>query len=127
GFVDIHVPPASDSLGHLVDFARVLDESRAEAVVICGYLPDGRFHDVVDASLAAKCQVFSVPRAIDVAGVQPTVVWKRGQPLIELHRPVVAAPALFIKRVADLIAATAGLILLSPVFAAVSVLIKIDS
>jgi exopolysaccharide biosynthesis polyprenyl glycosylphosphotransferase len=127
GFVDVHIPPAPDSLGHLVEFANVLAESGAEAVVICGYLPDGRFHDVVDAALAAKCQVFSVPRAIDVAGVQPTVVWKRGQPLIELHRPVVAAPALFIKRIADCMAAALGLIVLSPVFALVSVLIKLDS
>src|SRR5262249_29998245 len=111
----------------LDEFAQVLDESGAEAVVICGYLPDERFHNVVDAALAAKCQVLSVPRAIGVAGVQPTVVWKRGQPLIELHRPVVAAPALFIKRVADLIASAFGLVLLSPVFGVVSILIKMDS
>jgi exopolysaccharide biosynthesis polyprenyl glycosylphosphotransferase len=127
GFVDVHLPPARDSVGHIVDFATVLADSGAEVVVICGYMTDDNFHDVVDAALAAKCQVLSFPRAIDVAGVQPDVVWKRGQALIELHRPEVAAPALFIKRIADFIAASIGLILLSPVFGIVSLMIKLDS
>jgi len=127
GFVDLQLPPASDSLGHIVEFASVLAESGAEAVVICGYLADDTFHDVVDAALAAKCQVLSVPRAIDVAGVQPTVLWKQGQPLIDLHRPEVAAPALFIKRIADFVGAAIGLLILSPLLGIVSLLIKLDS
>jgi len=127
GFVDVHIPPAADSRGHIVEFASVLSETGAEAVVICGYLADDTFHDVVDAALAAKCQVLSVPRAIDVAGVQPTVLWKQGQPLIDLHRPEVAAPALFIKRIADFVGAAIGLLVLSPLLGIVSLLIKLDS
>jgi len=127
GFVDLHIPPAPDSCGHIVEFASLLADSGADTVVICGYLTDTNFHDVVDAALAAKCQVISVPRAIDIAGVQPQVVWKAGQALIELHRPQVAAPALFIKRIADFIGALIGLVLLSPVFALISALIKLDS
>jgi exopolysaccharide biosynthesis polyprenyl glycosylphosphotransferase len=127
GFVDVSLPPAPDALGHLVDFAQVLHDTSAETVVVCGYLSDGRFHDVVDAALTAGCQVYSVPRAISVAGVQPTMVWRRGQPLIELSTPVVRVPALVLKRIADLLGAVAGLALLSPLFALVAILIKLDS
>jgi len=42
---------------------------------------------MVEAALAADCQVFSVPRTIRIAGVDPTVIWKNGQPLIELNKP----------------------------------------
>ena len=62
GFVDTHIPPSPGALGHIVDFAQVLQESGAETVVVSGHLTDTRFQDVVDASLAAGCHLLSVPR-----------------------------------------------------------------
>ena len=47
--------------------------------LVAGYLPDNRFREVVDASLEAQSQLLSVPRSIDIAGVQPHLVWRRGQ------------------------------------------------
>ena len=64
GYVDTHIPPAPAALGHIVDFAQVLHETRAAAVVVCGYLTDARFHDVVDAALTAGCKGLAVPRSI---------------------------------------------------------------
>jgi len=55
------------------------------------------------------------------------VVWKRGQPLIELNAPVVQAPALFVKRVSDLVVGSIGLFVVLPVFAVLALLIKLDS
>jgi exopolysaccharide biosynthesis polyprenyl glycosylphosphotransferase len=127
GFVDAHIPPAPEALGHLVDFARVLNDTPAETVVVCGYLTDVRFHDVVDAALAAGCQVLSVPRAIEIAGVQPTLIWKHEQPLVELSAPSLKGWQLFVKRVVDLVGATVGLTLASPVMAICAILIKLDS
>ena len=127
GFVDTHIPPAPEALGHIVDFARVLQETGAEAVVVCGYLPDARFHDVVDAALTAGCQVLSMPRAIDIAGVQPTLVWRRDQPLVELTTPRLRAGQLAIKRVVDIVGGTLGLVLLSPLLAAVAMIVRLDS
>jgi exopolysaccharide biosynthesis polyprenyl glycosylphosphotransferase len=127
GFVDTHIPPAPAALGHIVDFAGVLADVRAEAVVICGYLTDGRFHDVVDAALTAGCQVLSMPRAIEIAGVQPTLVWRRGQPLVELSAPTLRGGQLVIKRAMDILGAGIGLLVLSPVFAVVAALVKRDS
>src|SRR5205814_473223 len=68
GFVDVQDPPARGALGHVGDFALLLAASGAQAVVICGYLPDLQFQEVVDTALAAGCQLMSVPRAVEMAG-----------------------------------------------------------
>jgi exopolysaccharide biosynthesis polyprenyl glycosylphosphotransferase len=110
-----------------VDFAGVLHDTGAETVVVCGYLTDVRFHDVVDAALTAGCQVLSVPRAIEIAGVQPTLVWRRGQSLIELTTPSLKGWQLVVKRAVDLVGATVALLIASPVMALVALAIKLDT
>ena len=127
GFVDVTSPPAVGALGTLGDFPLVLAASGAEAVVICGHVDEAQFHEVVDAALAADCQVFSVARTAKIAGVDPMVVWKNGQALIQLNKPVVRAPALVLKRLVDLIAGTLGLVILSPLFIVLAIGIKLDS
>jgi exopolysaccharide biosynthesis polyprenyl glycosylphosphotransferase len=127
GFVDANFPPAADARGHIADFPGLLQESHAEAVVVCGYLPDARFGEVVDAALASECQMLSVPRAIDVAGVQPNLVWRRNQPLIELTAPTLKGWQLVLKRAVDLIGASLGLLIASPVMIVAAVGIKLDS
>ena len=127
GYVDTHVPPAAAALGHIVDFAQVLHETRAEAVVVCGYLTDARFHDVVDAALTAGCKVLAVPRSIEIAGVEPKLVWRREQPLVELTTPTLRGGQLIVKRFVDVIGASIGLIVASPILLMVAGLVKIDS
>jgi len=127
GYVDTHIPPAPSALGHIVDFARVLHETCAEAVVVCGYLSDGRFHDVVDAALTAGCKVLAVPRSIEIAGVEPKLVWRRDQPLVELTTPTLRGGQLIVKRFVDLVGASVALVLASPIMLLVAVVVKIDS
>ena len=127
GFVDVHIPPAPSALGHIVDFPRLLHDSRAETVVVCGYLTDARFHEVVDAALAAGCGVFSVPRAIEIAAVQPTLVWRRGAPLIELSRPTLRGRQLFLKRMLDLGGSGLGLLIVAPLMLAIAAAVKLES
>src|SRR5207302_6664334 len=127
GFVDVQVPPAQGALGHVSDISLLLAASGAQIVALCGYLTDKQFQDVVDAALAGGCQVLSVPRAVEIAGVHPTTVWRRGQPLVQLTAPSLKGPPLIVKRVVDLIGAAIGLVILSPVFAVLAVMIKLDS
>ena len=127
GFVDTHIPPTAGALGHIVDFAAVLQETSAEAVVVCGYLTDVRFHDVVDAALTAGCKVLAVPRSIEIAGVVPHLVWRREQPLVELTAPTLRGGQLIVKRLVDLIGATIGLVIVTPVFLLIAALVKVDS
>ena len=127
GFVDTAATPSSRALGGLGDLPTFIQEQGVETVVICGHLSDAQLHDVVEQSITGGCHVFSVPRTFEVAGVQPSVVWKRGQPLVELTAQTLKAQQFTIKRVADVIGATCGLVLLSPLLLAVAAVIKLDS
>ncbi len=127
GFVDVHLPPAADALGHAADFRTLLQRTGAEVVVVAGYIPDNRFREVVDASLEAQSQLLSVPRSIAIAGVQPNLVWRQGQPLVELTAPSLKGWQLALKRCVDLLGATVGLLVASPLMLVVAVAIKLDS
>jgi len=127
GFVDTHIPPAQGALGHIVDFASVVHDTGAEAVVLCGYLTDGRFNDVVDAALTSGCKLLAVPRSIDIAGVEPTLVWRRDQPLVELTTPTLRGGQLIMKRLIDVVGGTVALILAAPIMLLVALAVKLDS
>src|SRR3989441_4387444 len=114
GFVDTQTAPASGAVGHISDFSVLLAASGAQVVVLCGYLSQVQFQEVVDTALAAGCQVLSVPRTVEIAGVHPNTVWRRGQPLVDLTAPSLQGWQLALKRVLDLIGASVGLVLLSP-------------
>ena len=127
GFVDVNSPPAAGAVGHVSDIPLLLAASGAQVVALCGYLTDKQFQEVVDAALSGGCQVLSVPRAVDIAGVHPNTVWRRGQPLVQLTAPSLKGWQLAVKRVLDLVGAALGLIVLSPVLGLLAVLVKIDS
>jgi lipopolysaccharide/colanic/teichoic acid biosynthesis glycosyltransferase len=59
--------------------------------------------------------------------VQPEIVWRRGQPLLELTAPSLRGWQLALKRLIDVVGALGGLVLFSPLFAWVAVRIKLDS
>jgi exopolysaccharide biosynthesis polyprenyl glycosylphosphotransferase len=127
GFVDVAMPPDPEALGHVLDFRRLLHETGAETVVACGYLPDHHLHDVAEAALSSGCQLLSLPRSISIAGVQPSVVWRQGQPLMELSTPSLKGQQLVLKRLVDLAGALTGLLLASPVMLLSALVIKLDS
>ncbi len=127
GFVDLASPPASGALGHVTEFPLVLAASGAEVVVICGLLTDSEFGAVVDASLTGGCQVLSVPRDVELAQVNPTAVWRRGQALVQLTAPSLQGQQLFVKRIVDVLGAVLGLALAAPLMVAIGLAIKLDS
>ena len=127
GFVDVRFPPAEDALGHAADFRTLLHRCGAEVVVVAGYLPDGRFREVVDASLETASQLLSVPRSIAIAGVQPNLLWRLGRPLIALTAPGLKGWQLLLKRITDLLGSALGLLVTAPLIALVAAAIKLDS
>jgi len=127
GFVDVQVPPAPGALGHVSEISLLLAASGAQVVALCGYLTDTQFRDVVDAGLAGGCQLLAVPRSAGIAGVHPTTVWRRGQPLVELTAPTLKGSQLFLKRVLDLIVSGFGLVMTAPFFALIWIAIRLDS
>jgi len=127
GFVDLRVPPSPESRGHLVELARVLHDSRAETVVVCGQPSDMQLEDVARAALAAGCQLLELPRGVDIAGVEPGIVWRRGQPLVTLTAPTLKGWQLVVKRVVDVVGAATGLVIAAPLMAIVAIAVRLDS
>src|SRR2546427_5823238 len=68
GFVDTQNGPAPGAVGHIGDFSVLLAASGARAVVVCGYLSQVQFQELVDTALAAGCQGLAVPRTAEIAG-----------------------------------------------------------
>jgi len=127
GFVDAETPTAPGAVGHIGDFDSILAATGVEVVVLAGHLTDEQFGDVVDASLTAGCQVLSMPRDVGAGPVNPATVWRSGQPLVELTAPTLRGGQLLVKRGFDVIGATVGLILVTPVLLVVAALVKSDS
>ena len=127
GYVDSAAPAHPTALGSLIDLPALIQQYRVESVVVCGHMADGDLGDVVEQAIMAGCHVFSVPRAFEVAGVQPSVVWKRDQPLVELTAQTLKAQQFAVKRVVDFLGASVGLVTLAPLFLGVAALIKLDS
>jgi len=127
GFVDVRMPPALESRGHLMEIARILHDSHAEAVVVCGQLTDMQLEDVARAALAAGCQLLALPRGVDIPGVVPDIIWRRGQPLVTLNTPTLQGWELALKRAVDLAGAIIGLVVTAPLFALIAAAIRFDS
>jgi exopolysaccharide biosynthesis polyprenyl glycosylphosphotransferase len=127
GHVDVSEPPAPESLGGVSDFGGLLHRSGAEVVVVCGDVGEDTFVTVVDAALAAGCRVLLAPRFVEAWGLRPSLVWRRGQPIIELAPTPMKGWQFAVKRVVDVVGAAAGLIVASPIMAAVAVMVRWDS
>src|SRR5213082_691793 len=127
GFVDTCVPSAPGALGDLREFSLLLAGSGAQVVVVCGHVTDRQFQDIVETALTAGCQVLSVPRSFSVAGVHPATVWREGQPLVELTAPSLKGWQFAVKRAVDFTGAIVGLVVLSPLFAILAALVKLES
>jgi exopolysaccharide biosynthesis polyprenyl glycosylphosphotransferase len=127
GFLDVRKPASPDALGGVDDLARTLHDLRIETVVVCGYLPNLQLQALVSVALAAGCHILTVPRAIEVAGVHPTVIWSHGVPLMELSAPALRGQQRLLKRIIDVVGSVIGLVLTSPLMVLAALAIKLDS
>jgi len=127
GFVDTDWPAAPDAIGCRADFGRLIHELSAEAVVVAGYLDESLLNQVVDTALSSSCELVSISRMHSVAGVRPSFVWRDGEPLVSLTAPALKGQQMFVKRIMDVAVATLGLVVTSPLLAAVAAAIKLDS
>jgi len=100
---------------------------RADTVVLSGPLDDEALSLVIDAAGASGCQLFAIPRAFALGGVESQMVWRRGAPLIALNRPGLRGRQLLVKRTLDILVSGLGMAVLSPLFLLVGIAIYISS
>ncbi len=111
----------------LRELPRVIDDTGADAILIAGPLAHHDFAFVADTALANGCRLLAAPRTARVAGVDPRPVWERGAALVELTAPTLQAWHLAAKRVVDVCLSALALVLLSPVFAILAALVRLES
>jgi len=127
GYVAIGRRVFDGAIGSIAELPDLIDEKKAETVVVCEHLNDQQITFVRDASLAAGCQLLYPARAVKIAGVRPALVWHQDQPFFELGAPVLKASAVISKRIVDVVGAVLGMVLLSPVFLLIAIAVKLDS
>jgi exopolysaccharide biosynthesis polyprenyl glycosylphosphotransferase len=113
--------------GGFTRLCQTLKRYKADTVVLSGPLDDQALALVIDAAGAAGCQLYGLPRAFAVGGVESRMVWSRGAPLIALNRPGLRGRQLLVKRTLDIIVSCLGMAILSPIFVLVAVAIYISS
>jgi exopolysaccharide biosynthesis polyprenyl glycosylphosphotransferase len=106
---------------------QTLKRYRADTLVLSGPLDDKALALVIDAAGAAGCQLFAIPRAFALGGVESQMVWRRGAPLVALNRPALRGRQLLVKRSLDLVVSCLGLILLSPLLLLIALAVYVSS
>jgi exopolysaccharide biosynthesis polyprenyl glycosylphosphotransferase len=134
GFVDEHPKRRRDDIGELTlvgtpaDLATLVPGLDIERVIVA-------FSDLSSEETVAlvrrlnemDVQVDVVPRLYEVVGPQVSVHAVEGLPLVAVPRPRLPRTSLALKRALDMTMSGLGLVLLSPLFAAIAVAIKLDS
>ena len=127
GYLDTSARPARDALGGVNDLVRVIERHLIETVIFYGQLDDATFTRLTNLSDAAGCHVFAVPRAFTLPRFQPQLVWHSGEALVQITRPGVRGGHMLLKTTVDFAAALVGLVLLSPVMAAIAAAVRFSS
>lgn len=117
----------TNALGDIADLADVIERNQIEAVVVVGPLPELLLSEIVESSLLSGAQVLYPARSVRIPNVRPKLVWHFDQPFFELGAPVLKATALIAKRVTDIIGATIAIAILSPVYLALAIAVKLES
>lgn len=109
------------------ELARMIRRIRAESVVVLAELRSTQFARVLEVSLRAGCEVLTRPPGYDVAGVRPTIARRGPYGLIQIGAPSLQTPQFVVKRLVDIVGASAALVLTAPLWALIAIVIRMDS
>jgi exopolysaccharide biosynthesis polyprenyl glycosylphosphotransferase len=117
----------SDTLGTIDSLPDLIEQYHVETLIVGEYLPAHHVREILDLSIASGCELLYPAKAVEIAGVRPTLVWHQNHAFFELGAPVLKAQALMIKRVVDVIGSIVALVVLAPVLGLIAAAIKMDS
>lgn len=115
---------ANESVEQLV---RAIDRDRVDTVIVVGSVSHDAFGQLLSIVDCAGCTVYALPRVLGRGEFEPTLIWRRGQPLVQITKPALRAWQLLLKRILDVVVASCALVVLSPIFAVIAVAIRLDS
>src|ERR687890_2617126 len=132
-----HVPGAYALAGevdlgsgaYLASVREMLDRTEARGIVLIGAegLPDEELLDLVHSVRLRGVPLRVVPGAFALIRGRTIVSEGMGLPLLEVHYPGLDNTQRTLKRVLDVTVSLVGLVLLSPLFLAVAIAVRLDS
>lgn len=105
----------------------LLREAGATTIFVAGPLGKDAMRIVTDIALLNGCRVIAVMPSEFISEHDPRIVWEGERPLIQLLGSRHTTFQFALKRGIDAVGAAAGLVLLSPLFAIIALLVKLDS
>jgi exopolysaccharide biosynthesis polyprenyl glycosylphosphotransferase len=117
----------SGTLGATTAMMRLIDEQRADTVVLYGHLPHPSGERLARVADAAGCNVVCLPRTLALHDFEPQLVFHHGAPLVRLVRAGERGRQLVVKRAMDIVISTFMLVLLSPLFVLVAIAVRATS
>ena len=134
GFVDDMPRERRDDLGDLImlgsqaELPELVETYAVDRVLIAfSNEPEEQLLDLVRSLRESDVQIDIVPRLFEVVPPNIGIHGVEGLPLVNLPPFRMARSSLYLKRSFDVVVSLTALILLSPLFAVVAVLIKLDS
>ena len=111
------------------DLVGVSKKTRTRAVMIAGNLPGGRaqIRDIGWDLENSKVELILVSRLTDVAGPRIHLRPVEGLPMVHVDLPQYSGFNHSVKRVFDVVLAALALLILSPVFLALAIAVRLDS
>ena len=101
--------------------------ARADAIILIGPLSDAALQNVLIAGSSAGCRVFGLRRRPLREMNNPTLIRRGEGPISLLSSPALLGWQLVAKRTLDVVGASLGLVVLSPVLAVCAALVKLSS
>lgn len=126
GFLDGNHPIDSRVLGHIEDLPRIVKSEFVDDIFITVPSEQEAVKSALLEARRNRLGVTLVPELFDAFGQQAPLQYLGDFPVIELQHRFIPEVGLFVKRGADAFLAFAGLVLLSPLFAIISIAIKLD-
>jgi exopolysaccharide production protein ExoY len=122
--VDIESEEGREGMERL---GQLLDDHQADAIFVAGPIGPATMRRVADLALLYHCKLLAVMPTELLADHEPVIVWSGDSPLVQLAGIPRRRIDSKVKRAADIVCASLGLVVLSPVIAALAVLVRIDS
>ena len=121
------IEQAEGPLGPTSAMMRLIDEKRADTVVLFGHLSEPLAERLARVADAAGCNVVCLPRTLNLHGFEPQLVFHHGDPLMRLVRPGERGRQLVVKRIMDIVISSLLLIVCTPVYAMVALGVRVSS
>lgn len=114
-------------LGPTSAMMRLIDEHRADTVVLFGHLSEPLAERLARVADAAGCNVVCLPRTLNLHGFEPQLVFHHGDPLMRLVRPGERGRQLVVKRAMDIVISLLLLVVLAPLFVLIALAVRATS